>query len=260
MQKIDFRKIFTPRHRGILLDVVVFFVNLLLMTILLRRFADLVHQANENITAQVGIILFCLGLVFLQPIGAILKRRRAHQRHPDIDRPSPRFLFHPAFYFLSKLLFVLAASMNIVHMYFGKDQVSGSTDYFGLPPWLFTTLFLGIPTLAVANTFIVYFYFHEPKHAPLFKFLQTPQSESLGDICLFLNMIGYQMFWGLLMTDLTKDYSGIMGRLWTFGFAALLIYFPPRLLYMAKDGHRPLTWLMMLLANSPVIVRILFAK
>jgi hypothetical protein len=260
MQKIDLREIFAPRHRGLVLDAIVFFVNLVLMTVLVRSFSELVRGADEDAASKAAIILFCLGLVFLQPVGAILKRRRAHERHPNIERPSPKFLFHPAFYFLSKLIFVLAASMNIVDMVYGKDGASGSTDYFGLPPWLFTTLFLGVPALAVANTFIVYFYFHEPKHAPLFKFLQTPQSESVGDICLFLNMIGYQMFWGLLMTDLTKDYSSIGGRLWTFAFTAMLIYFPPRLLYLAEDGHRPLTWLMMLIANSPILVRILFVR
>jgi hypothetical protein len=257
LREINFKIIFAPGNRGMLLDIVVFVINLMLMTILAGQFRDLLHQANENALAKVAAILFCLGLAFLQPVGAILKRRRAHQRLPELERPAPKILFHPVFYFLSKLLFLIAAAGNLVDLVFGGDKVDGSTDYFGLPPWLFTSLFLGIPALAVANTFIVYLYFEKPRHAPLFKFLQSPPSEALGDICLFLNMIGYQMFWGLLMTDLTRDYSGIMSRLFTFGFTALLIYFPPRLFYLAEDGRRPLAWLMMLLANIPILLRIL---
>jgi hypothetical protein len=70
-------------------------------------------------------------------------------------------------------------------------------------------------------------------------------------------MIGYQAFWGLLMHDLTSDYDSIIGRLAMFIFSALLIYFPPRLFYLAEDGKRPVVWLTMLLANLPVILRIL---
>jgi hypothetical protein len=168
-------------------------------------------------------------------------------------------LFHPFFYFLSKLLFVIVASAQIIDVFSDKVATTGSANYFGLQPWLFTTLFLGIPALAIANTVIAYyFYFWKPTHAPLLKFLQSPQSEALGDLCLFLNMIGHQIFWGFLMVELIKDHSGIADRLFTFGFTALLIYFPPRLFYLAEDSNRRLTWLTMLLANSPVIIRILF--
>ena len=254
----DFKKIFAHKNRGWLLDVVVFFFQLILLLILTRLFADLLRQAKADIFAQVALILFCLGLAFLQPIGALLKRRRAHERQPDLDLPSPKFLFHPIFYFLSKLLFLIAASAALVDLVFGQTETGGAANYFGRPPWLFTALFLGVPALAIANTAIVYFYFRPPTHAPLWPFLQSPQAEAFGDTCLFLNMIGYQMFWVFLMSELTKDYSGLGARLFTFGFTALLIYFPPRLFYLAEDGRRPLTWLTMLLANTPILLRILF--
>jgi hypothetical protein len=73
-------------------------------------------------------------------------------------------------------------------------------------------------------------------------------------------MIGYQAFWGLLMADLPHDYPTISGRLSMFLFAALLIYIPPRIFYLAEDGKRPVVWVTMLLANSPVLLRILFLK
>jgi hypothetical protein len=45
------------------------------------------------------------------------------------------------------------------------------------------------------------------------------EAETLGDVVLFLNMIGFQAFWGLLMTDLPHDYPTISGRLSMFARA-----------------------------------------
>lgn len=253
------KKLLAHANRGILLDVVVFLVNVILMTFLSRLLADLIHQAKTDIVAQAATVVFCLGLVFLQPAGALLKRWCAHRRRPDLDHVPFGRLFLPA-YFLAQLVFLIAGLGNLVEIVVGKNHGGESANYFGLPPWLFTLLFLGIPALAVANTFIVYFYFQPPKRKPVFGWLTSPQTELLGDAFLFLNMIGYQAFWGLLMSDLTNDYNSIVSRLSMFIFSALLIYFPPRLFYLAEDGSRPLVWLTMLLANLPVILRILFVS
>jgi hypothetical protein len=48
------------------------------------------------------------------------------------------------------------------------------------------------------------------------------------------------------------------GRLFFLSFIVMLIYFPPRMFYLAEDIDKPRTWLTMLLANSPVILRVLF--
>ncbi|HEY6806686.1 MAG TPA: hypothetical protein VI306_24115 [Pyrinomonadaceae bacterium] len=185
-----------------------------------------------------------------------MKRRRAHEREPYLARPEPSFLFHPAFYFLSKLIFLIAGAGFVVDIFYPDDAPEGA-DYFGLPPKLFFALFLGVPAVAILSTAIVYFYFWKPKHKAIFKVLETPQCEAVADLFLFVNMLGYQMFWARLMNDLTTDFRSIVGRLAMFGFSALLIYFPPRLFYLAEDGDRPITWLMILIANSPVLVRIL---
>jgi hypothetical protein len=251
------KKLFEHANRGILLDVVVFLLNVVLMTILSRQLANLFLEAKSDTVAKVAVAGFCIGLAFLQPVGAILKRRRAHERKPDLNHVPFGRLFVPA-YFLTQLLFLIGASGQIVDLLSAKLQTRQSANYFGLPPWLFTLLFLGVPTLAILNTFVFYFYFQTPDHKLLVKFLDTPQSESFGDLCLFLNMIGYQAFWGLLMADLPHDYPSLGGRLYMFAFAAVLIYFPPRLFYLAEDGKRPLVWATMLLANSPVLLRILF--
>jgi hypothetical protein len=254
------KKLFAHANRGILLDVIVFFVNVVLMTVLSRQLSNLFHQANANDTLAKGaVVVFCIGLAFLQPVGAILKRRRAHERKPDLNHVPLGCLFVPA-YFLTQLVFLIGASGLIVDLLSAQSQTSESADYFGLPPGLFTLLFLGVPALAGLNTFVFRFYFQKPGHRLLVNFLDTPRAEALGDICLFLNMIGYQAFWGLLMADLPHDYPTISGRISMFAFAALLIYFPPRLFYLAEDGKRPVVWLTMTLANLPVLLRIFFIK
>jgi hypothetical protein len=254
------KKLFDYGNRGVLLDVIVFLVNLILMTILSRQLANLFREAktpNTNSPAKSATLIFCLGLVFLQPIGAILKRRRAHLRNPDLHEIPFGCVILSA-YFLTQLVFLIGASGQMVDLIFGKAFEAQSADYFGLPPRIFTLLFLGIPALAIANTFIVYFYFQAPKHKPILPWLESPRSEIFGDIALYLNMIGFQAFWGLLMADLTNDYSTVAGRLAMFAFVTLLIYIPPRLFYLAEDGNRPVVWLTMLLANSPILLRILF--
>lgn len=52
----DLRKIFAPENRGILLDVVVFFVNAGLMFALARLLAELTREAKADATAQAELI------------------------------------------------------------------------------------------------------------------------------------------------------------------------------------------------------------
>jgi hypothetical protein len=73
-------------------------------------------------------------------------------------------------------------------------------------------------------------------------------------------MILFQIVWNLLSFAGLGRPSGrleFFGRLFFLCFLALLIYFPPRMFYLAEDIERPRTWLTMLAANSPVIVRVL---
>ena len=94
----------------------------------------------------------------------------------------------------------------------------------------------------------------------MFEFLDRPAVEFIGDACLFLNMICYQIFCGYLVSELPRDYRSITGRLSMLCFTAALIYLPPRLFYLVEEGKRPVVWLTMLLANSPIILYALFAK
>jgi hypothetical protein len=110
------------------------------------------------------------------------------------------------------------------------------------------------------QTIFIYRYFTPPARPPRFDFLRRPESEALGDTFIFLNMILFQVGWNLLTFGTMSRPSGpaeLLGRLFFLCFIALLIYFPPRMFYLAADIDRGRTWLMMLLANSPVIVKLL---
>ena len=88
----------------------------------------------------------------------------------------------------------------------------------------------------------------------------SPESELLGDICFFLNMLLFQCAWNLLTLVPFGRVAGVfefLGRLFFLSFLALLVYFPPRMFYLAEDINRKRTWLTMFLANSPVIFKIL---
>src|SRR5262249_25734459 len=122
-------------------------------------------------------------------------------------------------------------------------------------PMIFAGLFA-----TIAQTYLIYRYFSAPKKPPRSEFLRSPESETLGDVCIFLNMILFQIAWNLLTFAELGRPSGpleFFGRLFFLCFIALLIYFPPRMLYLAEDIDRPRTWLTMLLANSPVIIKVL---
>jgi hypothetical protein len=130
----------------------------------------------------------------------------------------------------------------------------------------------GAFVLTVVSGFVIFTYFRKPKKPPRWKFLMTTQAEALGDLCMFLNVICFQMlfavyvssphFWNVLH-KITRLSSGefvqsLSGRLYIAGIAALLAYFPPRMFYLVIDQHRKITWLLMLLANLPLILAIFF--
>jgi hypothetical protein len=124
------KKLLAHANRGILLDVVVFLVNVILMTLLSGLLVDLIHRANTDVSAQVTMVAFCLGLVFLQPTGALLKRRRAHLRRPDLD--------HVPFGRLVLLLIFpngsSAAGFGLVELVLGKNQGRESAFISGFRP------------------------------------------------------------------------------------------------------------------------------
>lgn len=249
--------LFAEANRGLLLDIVVFFANIFLMRVLTRQFIELFSQMDtEEPFAKLSLGLIFVAMWILPAAGAVLKRWHFHQRRnaPTLDsQPSlAGCLFNPLFYFCLNLVISAAVMASLGDFLFGRRGLE--------TPAVMVPIIIAILNLTIVQTWLIYRYFSPPKQPPKSKFLRSPQSETLGDVCLFLNMILFQVFWNLLtFADLGRP-SGViefLGRLFFLCFIALLIYFPPRMFYLAEDINRRRTWLTMLLANSPVIVRVL---
>ena len=253
-----FQALFAQTNRGLLLDIVVFILNIFLMRLLTRQFIDLFNQVSaENPLAKLILGLIFAALWILPAAGAVLKRWHFHQRRGSLTFDAMASgvggcLFNPLFYFCLNLVISSAVLASLGDFFLGRRLFDSGAVFV---PMIFAILFL-----TIVQTFLIYRYFSPPKKPPKWDLLRTPQSETLGDICLFLNMILFQVFWNLLTFADLGHPSGVvefLGRLFFLCFIALLIYFPPRMFYLAEDIHRRRTWLTMLLANSPVIVRVL---
>jgi hypothetical protein len=256
-----FAGLFLWENRGLLLDVTVFLVNVFLMWLLTPLFLSVIKRSGDEDPPALIVVFLMLAAVFvLPPAGAILKRRHFHKRrrgtNSDLDsvlNNTSGCLFNPIFYFCLQLVILSAISA------FFMNYVLGTNDP---GPGIFITSLFVVLTLAILNTYFVYRYFSPPKSEPKNRFLLSHNAELLGDACIFVNMLIYQLVWNLLtmgeMFGSVSSLSELFGRFFFLSFVAFLIYFPPRIFYLAEDMNKPRTWLTMFLANSPVILRVLF--
>jgi hypothetical protein len=259
-------------NRGVLLDVVVFIINLALMSLLTRYVLDLFRLAGEgDAIAEVALLLCSGGMFILPAAGAVLKRWHFHRRlsarpKPDGEAAALPFdplelksnlaagcLFNPIFYFVLSIFLSSVVMSFVTPLVFGKRANTGA---------VFVPLVIASFVACVIQTVLVYRYFSPPKKAPSAPFLRGPASERVGDLCIFVNMILFQVFWNLSVSQFPFERAASAGEFalnfFLLVFFALLIYFPPRIFYLAEDIRRPATWLTILLANSPTILRTLF--
>lgn len=253
-------RLFAKSNRGLLLDVFVFVLNIFLMRFLTRLFIGVFQEVDaENPLAQLALGLTFSLMWLLPAAGAVLKRWHFHQRlgaqGKTVDSEETALagcLFNPLFYFCLNLVLTSAVLASLSQFLFGRHGMDNGAVFVPL-------VFLGL-ILTIVQTYLIYRYFIPPKKPPRFAFLLTPQSDALGDVCLFVNMILFQVGWNMLTFAGLGHPSSLLefgGRLFFLCFIALLIYFPPRMFYLAEDIHRRRTWITMLLANSPVIIRVL---
>ena len=251
--------ILARENRGLLLDIVVFVLNIVLMRWLTGYFLQLVRLANEEERlAQFLISGMCLSMWILPAAGAVMKRWHFHQRLKEDgtkfewDEGAAGCLFNPLFYFCLNLVLMSAIVTGLGEFLFGRRLLNNGAIFV---PLIFFGLFC-----TIAQTYLIYRYFSAPKKPPRSKFLRHPESEMVGDICIFVNMILFQVIWNTLTFAELGRPSGVvefLGRLFFLCFLAMLIYFPPRMFYLVEDINRGRTWAMMFLANSPVIIRVL---
>jgi hypothetical protein len=252
--------LFAKYNRGLLLDLVVFIANIFLMRLLAIFILGVFKDANQDEPgAKLLLLLAAIAMWVLPPAGAVLKRWHFHRRlaaeHktlPSVDSPLLGCLFNPLMYFSLNILM-----MSIILAGVGTTLIDKKT--FDRGDVFVPAIFIGLG-LTIFQTYLIYRYFSRPKKEPGSKFLLSPESELLGDICIFVNMLLFQVAWNLMTFANLPRVSGVadfFGRLFFLSFVALLIYFPPRMFYLAEDINRGRTWITMLLANSPVILKVL---
>ena len=255
------RDLFSEQNRGLLLDIFVFVANILVLHIVSAAVIELARGVSaEDSAAKFLLSLVFLAMWLLPALGAVLKRWHFHQRlkaaGKTFDSEATRLagcIFNPIFYFCLNLVITSVVLTGLGDAVFGKALMNN------VP--LFVSLVIASFFITVVQTYLIYRYFSAPKGAPRSKFLKDPRSELVGDLCIFLNMMLFQVFWNMLAFAPLGPPGGWLefgGRLFLLCFIALLFYFPPRMLYLAEDIDQPRTWLTMLLANSPVILRVLF--
>ena len=250
-----------PKNRGIVLDLVIFVVNLVLVRALVGLANNVVHATVEDVRAKLAIGLFFTALIAIQPVGPLLMRWSFHQRHAfsaDSGAGCLVFWFMPVY--LVMMFGLCTAAAVVLGQVFASGEGGGVTFLFAGMVW------------SVISVSFVYRYFLRPNKPPRWRFLTTPAAEHLGDACVYLNAIGLQIVWGgvtasswftelVTRTPLGRPGSvtDVLGRLAATAACAMLLYFPARIYYLAEDKHRALTWATMLLANLPLILRITLA-
>jgi hypothetical protein len=253
--------LFAETNRGMLFDLLIFLANLFLMSLLTEFFVDLFSEVSaDNPLAKFILGMTALAMWILPAAGSVFKRWHFHERlkmeRKALVTPYDKLagcLFNPIFYFCLNLVITSVVLTGLGEVLFGRQLLNNGP--------LFISLVIAGMILTIFQTYLIFRYFTPPKEPPHWEFLMTPQSELLGDIFLFLNMILFQVAWNFLTLAPLGPPSGVgefAGRLFFLLFIALLIYFPPRMFFLAEDINRPRTWMTMLLANSPVIIRVLF--
>ena len=187
---IEFKQIFEHRNRGLLLDVTVFLFQLILIRLLTTLSLGFVSQAEENALAKTAISLFLVGLFVLQPLGPILKRWSFHQHFKSFANDESGLTS----FLLSVYKFFYIAAMWIMiylaYLYFSE----AFPQFHSLHSERVEKLVVaGAFVLPVVSGVVIFTSFRRPKKPPRWKFLMTAQAEALGDLCMFLNVICFQM-------------------------------------------------------------------
>lgn len=255
--RLDPRALAKPANRGILLDLTVFVLNLLVTRELARRFIDTMHRAGAgDARAEITIGLCFAAMVVLPAAGATLNRWHYHQRH-DANAAEEAFarasgcLLNPVFYLAVTLIISTVAAVIFAQQLFGEG--------FRDRAEVFLSLMGGVLVVSIVQTVMVFRYFSRPR-GRRGAFWTGPYSMLLGDACIFINMLLYQVLWHMALSAPFPRISGLedaAGRIFLLWFVSILVYFPPRIFYLAEDGGRAATWGTILLANSPAILHVL---
>jgi hypothetical protein len=251
---LNLQALYSPRSRGMLLDLSIFALNLLAMRVLAGQFVSIVRDASAGDgTAKLAMGTYFLALFVLPVAGSMLKRWSFHQRRESSGSEERTFgcLLNPAFYLAVSLTVGTSAAVLFGERAFGPDFHDRGA--------VFLPMMAGVLVLSVVQTVMVYRYFSRPRSAPG-RFWRSGRAAAIGDGCVFLNVILFQILWNIALSDRFERVQSLgdaAGRLFFLWFLSILVYFPPRIFYLAEDIDRPASWGTMALATSPLILRVM---
>lgn len=233
------------------LDIFIFILNLFVLPRLAAWFNQMIRQAGAgDETAEKWLLAIGVALLVLAPAGATLKRWHAHQRKGQtLADPSSSCLFSPIFYLCLMFVVFAAVQAYIFQRVYGREEPTAE---------IFMGSICGGITVCIVHTWLVYRYFSKPAGPPRSAFLRSAASAKLGDVLIFANATLFGMFWNLLVDigfPQVSSFAEVLLRVPLLIFLALLLYFPPRMFYLAYDGMKGTVWLSMLIANLPSILR-----
>lgn len=232
------------------LDIFIFILNLFFLPKLAEWFLQVIKRTSAG-DENAAKWLFAIGvaLLVLAPAGATLKRWHAHQRQEQgLSDPMASCLFNPIFYFCLIIIVYSAVQAYIFQEIYGRGEPGGD---------VFMGSLCGGITVCIVHTWLVYRYFSKPKAPPKTAFLRSSASKWIGDGLIFANATLFQLFWNLFVDigfPRVGSASEAAARVPLLIFMALLLYFPPRIFYLAQD-RKAGAWLSMLIANAPTIFR-----
>lgn len=292
MKSFNVGKIFLLRNRGILLDVCVFVSSIFLMRVMTGNFIELTRAPKEDSWAKLAIALFYTGLLILSPLGAMLKRHQfwkrieAQDKENQVEKNIRRFFFSPWFCFV--WLWIIYAMVVVSwHQFFLPDSFI-SSQWIVYVIFFFGMFYCFVGAWAISKFYQWYLgdtfwqlqvkgatydlsdfpitklfpFLDRPFFDGFWKFFESPLAAALGDLCIFLNMILFQIFWNYLFSHFYGEGVQNTGEVFYASMAYLLVlclfYFPPRNFYLAEDVHRPFVWLTMITANLPSFLYFFF--
>src|SRR5215813_171768 len=127
------------QNRGLLLDIVVFVLNIVLMRWLTGYFLELVQLASaEERLAQFTLSGMCLSMWVLPAAGAVMKRWHFHRRlqkegkKVEWDSNLAGCLFNPIFYFCLNLVLMSAIVAGLGEFLFGRRLLNNGAIFVPL--------------------------------------------------------------------------------------------------------------------------------
>jgi hypothetical protein len=240
------------KHRGHLLDLLVFLANLFLLgpfTNLLQRLGH-GFATNDDLAAR-RLSLIILAAFAAYTLGAILKRPPLHERVAAL--PSPEY---------AGCLYSAWLSLHLTLSILGASFIAAGFDIMpkGLPV-VAVILLSTLPTIFVTRVI-----FRPRKLAEMRAWRRKWPMELLADSLIVAAILLLTIMWNIWFSGLFfVTWSGhtFGDRLFGAALAAVafaLFYVTPRFLFLIEDFNRGTTWATISLTVAPLVGRILLGN